>query len=428
MPLAAQLANFTTLTPPKLSREDSAAARERNKGAQQRAEDFIYTLNHAITCLSLTDFIIAPFFSSVFGWNICGHDHSDKKSTAGGGGEHQHYPGCGHEVNLSKFEGSSGGEATLRGESTRGAAMKSITPEALRAQAQTSAADDLARLRKALEDKRFNLPSAASPADEFVGPPRPPHLPETPYQYTHHTPPMPTPNTFGQRLSAWWKELRTSPLAYLKKQYPGFKEWAIGEAVGDIGAVPLTLAVQHFTPGVMEGIQRGVEPIVGGLMRRRAERAAERWADKHGIARDAEDVVTRARELYQYEIRHLPQMVMWTISSCLINYGVMKARNPAMELGTFAKGKVAGAAITAGLVFGARTLAPDKAHKWDSTVGSKVVVPITKTIGRVFGIDPKEIDEVQKRQQAVEEGHATSWVTRVKPAADAMPQGVRQVV
>lgn len=231
------------------------------------------------------------------------------------------------------------------------------------------------------------------------------------YSYTPYPPPKPG---VGQRVAAWWKELTTSPLEYLKSQYPGFKEWAIGEAAGDIGAVPLTLAVQHFTPGVMMGIQRGLEPIVGRLMHKRAERAAERWADKHGIARDAEEVVTRAQELYQYEIRHLPQMVMWTLSSVLINYGVMKYRNPELLISTFAKGKAAGSAITAGIVFGARTFAPDKAHAWDSKMGGKVVVPITKKVGRLFGIEERDVEDFHKR--SMDEDMPDRWTKRVEKA------------
>jgi hypothetical protein len=70
---ARNLAQSTSLTP---------SEREFRKTRQQKAEDIIYTLNHAITCLSITDLLIAPWVGylsqSWFGKrvDICGHDHS----------------------------------------------------------------------------------------------------------------------------------------------------------------------------------------------------------------------------------------------------------------------------------------------------------------------------------------------------------------
>ncbi len=381
--LAQHLAGFTTLTPPELAPKDSPAERERRKGAQQKAEDFIYTLNHAVTCLSLTDFLIAPFFSTVFGWNICGHGHdhgADGHATHGSGGGYYTY----HTV-----------------PTTPPPTSPPATPD-------SSSGNKVSGMFTNPGSKKGFKNVGCDPGCDHTGHPPP----TTTYATYHYSPPSPPPKlTVGQRIAAWWKELTSSPKEYLKKHYPGFKEWAIGEAAGDIGAVPLTLAVQHFTPGVMTGIQRGLEPIVGRLMHKRAERAAERWADKHGIARDAEEVVTRAQELYQYEIRHLPQMVMWTLSSIAINYGVMKYRNPELSVANFAKGKAAGSAITAGLVFGARTFAPDKAHAWDSKVGGKVVVPITKKVGRLFGIEERDVDDFHKR--SMDEDHPKEWSKRV---------------
>lgn len=421
MSLASHLSGFTTLTPPELVPEHSPAARERRKGAQQKAEDFIYTLNHAITCLSLTDFLIAPFFSTVFGWNICGHGHDHGKdghshdaSSHLGGGEgtagstaasrHVHGAWCNHEGGLS---------ATSSAEEFKAAFDKTI-----KTQDKPARPKNRGGFTKLIaEAPEIEGPPRYEHTAEFVGPPKPPAPEPAPTpsytSYTGHSysPPSPPPKpSVGQRVTAWWNELRASPLAYLKKQYPGFKEWAIGEAVGDIGAVPFTLAMQHFVPGVMTGIQHGLEPIVGHLMRKRAERAAEHWADKHGLAHDAQQVVDHAQELYRYEIRHLPQMVMWTLSSVGINYGVMKWRNPGLSIGNFAKGKAMGAAITASLVFGARTFAPDRAHAWDSTLGGKVVVPITKKVGRLFGVEARDIDDFHKRRMDEEK----LWLDRVK--------------
>lgn len=420
MSLSQQLQQSSALTP---------AEHERRKSAQQRAEDFMYTINHAITCLSLTDFLIAPFFSTVFGWSICGHGHdhsNDGTSSAhhqsgsasattpegGYGLSHVHGPWCNHD-------------SPTASSATTTEDFKKAFEQQLNENNKPNLPPPKGIFRSLVQEEPSELmgPPRYEETHEFVGPPKPDHLKNAPiaeplhypngFNYTPPTPPAKP--TMGERVAAWWKELRTSPLEYLKKQYPGFKEWAIGEAVGDIGAVPFTLAVQHFAPGVMTGIQRGLEPVIGGIMHRRAEKAARHWADRNGINRDAEEVVNRAQELYHYEMRHLPQMALWTLSSVAINYGVMKFRNPALEIGAFAKGKAAGAAITATLVLGARTLSPEKAHAWDETMGRRVVVPVTKTVGRLFGVDS---DTIEKQARHHEHG---SWAERVvqEPAKEA---------
>jgi hypothetical protein len=435
MNLAAHLSNFTTLTPPELSRKDSPAERERRKTAQQRAEDFIYTLNHAVTCLSLTDFVIAPFFSSVFGWNICGHGHDHKKDgtsshSSGSSNVHEHYPGCGHDHSAASASSafSSGGAAAATPSASTpvpdaakapriGGGMrhskfswkheKPLMPPKKTA-VRGAAFGALLKKEASLEDGEPLAEGLLQDVSDRIKKPTPPQKTITyggAYSYASE------PKTFGEKVKAQWGKAKAWMSGKLKLDSKAMKEWFIGEAVGDLGAVPVTLAVQHFTPGIMTGIQRGLEPIVGRMMHRRAEKAAARWADANGIARDAKEVVDHAESLYQYEIRHLPQMVMWTLSSIGINYGVMKFRNPELSIANFAKGKVAGAAITAGLVFGTRTLVPDKAHAWDTTVSSKVVVPVVKKVGRIFGIDERDVDDFSRRQHRDSPG--ASWTDRV---------------
>lgn len=436
MSLAAQLNSTTVLTP----RE-----REQRKSAQQRAEDVIYTLNHAITCLSLTDFLIAPFFSSVFGWDICGHGHAHGKDSAGHGGgsssggsaaSHVHGPGCGH------WTGDKAGSSVLssptspEGEkpvSSKYKNAKKISAEELRAQSDKLSPDalaeqlkkDLANPNKAKPDKRRGGFSSLMNSGD-VGE----HAPAMSEHGTSMLPPSkPEPRIpyssvpFKPEPQGWWQKSKMWFTTTYQKFYPNFREWIIGEAAGDLGAVPVTLAVQHFTPGVMTGIQHVLEPVVGGLMHKRAVNAAEHWADKHGVERDAKEVVDRAEELYRYEIRHLPQMVMWTVASSVINYGVMRYRNPDLLFLNFAKGKVAGAAITAGLVFGARTASPEKAHAWDETMGRRLVVPVTKKIGRLFGIEERDVDDYHARQR--EAATPKSWASRVKDSAAPAPEAVR---
>jgi hypothetical protein len=192
--------------------------------------------------------------------------------------------------------------------------------------------------------------------------------------------------------------------------------WMVGEAIGDVGGAAVTIGVQRVFPGFMEGLRSLIEPVAGGFFRRGSVRAAHKWANKHGMAYDSDEVVNRAQELYDYEMRHLPQMGVWTVSSVLLHYGVMKKLEN-ITVADFTKQKVVGAAITAGLVFGARALAPDKAHKWDETAGRHVVVPLTKKVGKLFGIEEHEVDAYHESQRQKEDA-PKRWAERVKSAAE----------
>lgn len=191
--------------------------------------------------------------------------------------------------------------------------------------------------------------------------------------------------------------------------------WAVGEAIGDVGAAFVTIPMQRLLPGMMDGIRRMVEPVVGGFFRRGAEHAAHKWADKHGLTYDNQDVIDRAHKLYEYEMHHLPQMAVWTVSSIGLHWAVMRKLEPAITVGEFARMKAVGAGITAATVFGARAAAPDKAHKWDETAGRYVVMPLTKTVGKVFGVKERDVDDYHARQTEQENGTAAkTWTSRVK--------------
>ena len=314
MGLTAQLSNFTTLTPPEMSGRDSAAARERHKSMQQRAEDIIYTLNHTFTCLSLTDFAIMPSLYAVTGGRI-GHPL-----------HHSHADAC------SAYQCADPEHAT----------KKKLFTDLIKQEA-------------------------------------------------------------AEQESAW------------KRFWKKAGHWMVGEAIGDVGGAAVTIGVQRLFPGFMEGMRSLIEPVAGGFFRRGATHAAHKWADKHGMDYNSDEVVNRAQELYDYEMRHLPQMGVWTVSSVLLHYGVMKKLEN-ITVADFTKQKVVGAAITAGLVFGARAFAPDKAHKWDETAGRHVVVPLTKKVGKLFGVEEHEVDAYHENQRRKDEA-PKRWAERVKPAA-----------
>jgi hypothetical protein len=332
MGLANYFSNHTTLTPPEWSRPNSAADRERQKTAQQRAEDIIYTLNHTFTCLTLTDLFIVPVLRG-FGLNV-GHDEKAKLFT-------------------------------------------DLKPN------QGAESDAYKRLKHDFVSHK-TLPNATR-WQRVKG--------EVKHAFSHLN----------------WKNVQ------------GAKNWFIGEAVGDVGAAVVTIPIQRFFPGLMDGIRSVAEPLVGGVFRHSAERDAKKWGQRHQLAPDSAEVVNRAQELYQYEMRHLPQMLTWTVSSVLLHYGVMRKLEPAITIGEFSRQKAAGAAITAGLIFGVRAMAPNAAHKWDSKMGKHVVVPLTKTVGGLFGVKEHEVEAHQKRHG---DEAPKNWQARVsEPSSEQVLRG-----
>lgn len=283
---------------------------EENKTRQQKAEDVIYTLNHALTCLSITDLLVMPTVNGVLGtmfgksapkFGCAGHGHD---------GHHHHHDDHHHHGH--------------------------------------------------------------SPWDELKAPFR--------------------------KMRDWVKS--DAPLSEkLKSIGSNTKNWLISEAAGDVGAVAPTIVLQRFAPGFMEGIRNTVEPVVGKWFKHGAEKAARQWADKHGIDRNSQECVDRAKELYEYEVRHLPQMAIWTLSSIGISWGTMKVLSPEMRLGEFARTKIVGAGVTAGLVMGARAFSPNAAHGWDQGISKNIIVPTTKILGKPFGVKDEDVDKFMKRHE-----------------------------
>lgn len=382
MSLARFFSSHTTLTPPEWSRPNSAADKERQKTAQQRAEDIIYTLNHTFTCLTLTDLFIVPVLRG-FGMNI-GHSHG----------------------------------ATLDETYERVwvDAPSSSSPQS----PEPPAEGGRMKMKDFCADPNCADPAHPPGRGMFGG------LSKNP------TPtPAPTPNTgyyitrkiVAPKLPLWQRvkgEVKHSFSHLNWKSWKGAGHWFVGEAVGDVGAAMVTIPIQRFLPGVMDGIRHVTEPVVGRLFRHSANRDAKKWGARHDFAPDSQEVVNRAQELYQYEMRHLPQMLVWTASSIALHYGVMRKLEPQITIGEFSRQKAAGAAITAGLIFGVRALAPSKAHKWDSKMGEHVVVPLTKKVGKLFGVEEHEVEAHQKRHA---EDAPKNWQTRVSGEQNPIARG-----
>ena len=201
-----------------------------------------------------------------------------------------------------------------------------------------------------------------------------------------------------KRFKLNWKLYRSEALHYFK-----------GEVIGDLAAVPLTIMVQRFFPSVMNGIRHLIEPLAAPFFRRGADYAAKRWGAKQGLPEDAPEIVAHAQSMYQSEIKHLPQAVMWNLFAFPIGVIGQKLGGHGSSVSRIIRNKSIGALISNGILLGTRAFAPDMAERWDKMNSEHVIVPTTKVIGKIFGVRDEDVDRLSKQNNA-----DTSWAKRVE--------------
>jgi len=337
---------------------------EKRKTQQEKAEDVIYTLNHSITCLGVTDTVGLTMAANAYNW-LTG---SKVKI------EHDHNTGYG-PLDWIKDR--------ISGKHKDEAYVKAIHHK------------ENHRIEHELEHAKEHMEKDIAAGRKPTIHPDPAH--------------KLTPEASGKDA--------------LKKFGNNSKKWLLAEAVGDLGSVPVTIFIQRHAPGFMDWVRKGMEPVIGGSFKKNTHRAAVNWGKSHGKDENSQEVKDYGNKLYEYEMRHMPQMAVWTVSSVVMNFAAMHGFHKLdprqfekTTLKEFALVKGLGAALTAGLVVGVRGLTPGGAHKWDQTVGKKVVVPITKTIGGIFGVKSEDVDNFQKKRADINAGDSipANEVTQTK--------------
>lgn len=184
-----------------------------------------------------------------------------------------------------------------------------------------------------------------------------------------------------------------------------------GEIIGDFAAVPLTIGVQRFFPNFMNGIRKVFEPLLGWAFRGGANRTARHWAQEKGIAEDAPETKAHAAEIYEHEVSHLPQAVVWNLFAYPIGAIGQKMSGHNRPWGEIFKSKLVGAAISNGILIGGRMVAPGAAQKWDTLTGENIFAPVSKKVGRLFGVDEDALEKANQKQRS---HGAKAWAERVE--------------
>ncbi len=222
----------------------------------------------------------------------------------------------------------------------------------------------------------------------------------------HHHPPS--------NLNRWEKVKLASKQAFSKER---FVQYAKGEFIGDFGAVPLTIGVQRMFPNFMNGVRKLCEPIMRPLFKWGVERDNKDWAKKHNVAADSQEYKDHASKVYEYEMSHFPQAVVWTGFSLGLNtgYQMWADKSPIPFSQKFllkSTSVLSGILVTAGVVVAARALAPNKMHSFDTWTGEKAILPATKAVGKLFGVKEEDVERMAEKDK--EQDAAPTWKTRME--------------
>ena len=335
----------------------TAQEKERRKTPQQRAEDIAYTINHSIYC-TLTDFLNPPINAATDGWLRwmipgCGHDHSKD-------GGHHHHAGCTHDHSHGSY-----------------------SPAAVHVHSASCGH---------LHHDHDHV--------------HPHPQPQQQYTYTSYRAKP------AKEMTRWEKVKDASKHAFSRDR---FIQYAQGEFIGDFGAVPLTIGMQRMFPGVMDAVRKVSEPVMKPIFKWGVESDSKRWARSHAIDLDSPEYKQHVKDVYEHEMSHFPQAMVWTGFSLALNvaYQTNVDKSP-MKLGqkiALKTGSVmSGILVTAGMVVGARALIPHKMHEFDRWTSKNFILPTTRVVGKVFGVDSKAVDNMVKEQEALDHGN---WVKRV---------------
>lgn len=218
--------------------------------------------------------------------------------------------------------------------------------------------------------------------------------------HCHHVP-APTADT-------WWGRVKQSSKNSFSRER--LMQWTKGEFIGDFGAVPLTIFVQRAFPNFMNGTRKLIEPLMGGIFRYGVERDSKRWARRHDVDTSSAAYRQHVDEVYEHEMSHLPQAVVWTGFALALNVGYQKYKDATRPLAGLLAACMSGMAVTAGLVVAARAIAPHKVREFDKATSEHVMLPATRVVGKLFGVDDAAVDRMAAEQERLHEG----WQARIE--------------
>lgn len=212
-----------------------------------------------------------------------------------------------------------------------------------------------------------------------------------------------------------WERVKQSFKQSFSKER--FIQYAKGEFIGDFGAVPLTIGVQRMFPNFMNGVRKICEPVMRPIFNYGIERSSKQWAQKNNVEVDSPEYKEHVNAVYEHEMGHFPQAVVWTGFSLGLNIGYQMHADKsthipfANKLALKSSSVLSGVLVTAGMVVAARAFAPHKVREFDQWTSKNFILPATKTVGKAFGVNEEAVDRMAEKEEALMEG---SWAERTK--------------
>lgn len=233
----------------------------------------------------------------------------------------------------------------------------------------------------------------------------------------HHHEPLPA------NASRWEKVKMASRQAFSKQR---FVDYAKGEFIGDFGAVPLTIAIQRQFPDLMHGLRKLCEPVMRPLFMWGVTRDTKKWAQANHVTENSTEYRDHAAKVYEYEMEHFPQAVIWTGFSLGLNtaYQIWADKSPmsfAHKLALKSGSVLSGVLVTAGVVVAARAAAPASMYAFDQWTSANAILPATRGAGKLFGLHEEDIDRMLEKHEALQ-GHG--WKERVQRAPASTAQTI----
>ncbi len=223
--------------------------------------------------------------------------------------------------------------------------------------------------------------------------------------HDHHHPPL-----TGTR----WNRVKQATKQSFSKER--FIQYAKGEFIGDFGAVPLTIGVQRYFPNVMKGIRKLTEPLMRPIFRYGIERSSKGWAQRNDVDTESQEYRDHVQTVYEHEMGHFPQAVVWTGFSLGLNVGYQMHADkcthiPFMnKLALKSTSVLSGVLVTAGMVVAARAFVPHKMRELDKWTSHNVILPATKTVGKVFGVKEDDVNRMVEKHNQLDN---PQWVGRI---------------
>jgi hypothetical protein len=161
-----------------------------------------------------------------------------------------------------------------------------------------------------------------------------------------------------------------------------------GEIVGDSAALFEFLAIKKLFRKPIESLTQSVRGMFSGTFERSGHKHLQEWALKEHIKQDDPRYKAALDQYTNFQAHNAVDSTIVATAATLSNVGVQKYLGNPKRFYEILVSKMAGAAITMGLMIGVRTAVPHSAQRLDDELSSRYFSRVTRFLQRVAGVAP----------------------------------------